>query len=204
MNPATIGLILQGLSLAGGIFGKKRKYIDPAMLDRMYGSTAIGQHANELVNVLQNSPYGQALLQQAAEQGQQLQTGLAAARASTGQGPSGGVNSGASDFGVAAAPQAAGALQRGVKAGLWQTALPIASDLVSQERALAVGNNADQNANPTDMWGRIGGSAASALAHTPSPGGGTDWAAILKKYTNPSNAVNDATTRTVNAGMAGW
>ena len=173
-------LILGGLSALGGIFGrKKRKYMDPAMYNQLFGAKAIGQRTQELVNQIMNSPYGQQLMQSAAEQGQQLQTNLNRSAAESGFGPAGGAQSGASDFGVAAAPAAVGALQRGVTGNLWQNAMPIAQQMVQNEGQLALGNLEAQNNEPT-LLGRLGPAAAATLA---SMGGSNnmDWASMLKK-----------------------
>jgi hypothetical protein len=180
MNPL---LLLSGMSALGGIFGRrKQKYMDPAMYNQMFGAKAIGSRTQELTNQILNSPYGQQLMQSAAEQGQGLQTGLNKEAALAGFGPGGGATSGASDFGVAAAPQAVGSLQRGVTSDIWKNAMPIAQGMVQREGDLALGNLAQQNAQPT-MLGRLGQGAAAALA-----GAGTasnvqtnkDWSQFMK------------------------
>lgn len=173
-------LILGGLSTLGGIFShRKRKYMDPAMYSQLYGPQAVGKRTQELVNQIVNSPYGQSLMQGAAQQGQALQTGLEGSAARAGFGPAGGAQSGASDFAVSAAPQAGAALQRGVTSGLWQNAMPIAENMVNQEGQLALSNLADQNAQPTP-WGRIGQAASGAMAGLET-GANMDWADMLKK-----------------------
>jgi hypothetical protein len=137
------------------------------------------------VNQIVNSPYGQQLMQQAAVQGQGLQTGLDKQAAVSGFGPAGGASSGASDFGVSAGPQAVGALQRGVTGDLWKNAMPIAQGMVQREGDIALGNLAEQNAEPT-MLSRLGQGAAAALS-----GAGTmsdmktnkDWAQYMKSQT---------------------
>lgn len=178
-------LILGGLSMLGGIFGRrKQRYMDPAMYNQLFGAKAIGERTQQLVNQIANSPYGQKLMQDAAVQGQELQTGLNRSAAMSGFGPAGGAQSGASDFGVAAAPQAVGALQRGVTSNLWANAMPIAQGMVQREGDLALSNMNAQNAEPT-IWGRIGQAASGAMAG--SGGGDMDWSAMLKKLkTNPA------------------
>ena len=167
------------LSAAGGIFGrKKQKYMDPGVYRQTFGPAAIGKRTQELVNQIVNSPYGQKLMQDAAEQGQGLQTGLNKAAAESGFGPAGGAQSGASDFGVAAAPQAVSALQRGITSGLTSSAMPIAQSMVQREGDLAIGNMAAQNAEPT-MLGRLGAGAATAMSGM--KGKPMDWAELLKK-----------------------
>lgn len=172
-------LVLGGLSTLGGIFGrKKQKYMDPAMYNQLFGAKAIGKRTQELVNQIMNSPYGQQLMQSAAEQGQTLQTNLNRAQADAGFGPTGGAQSGASDFGVAAAPAAVGALQRGVTSNLWANAMPIAQGMVQREGDLALSNLADQNAQPT-LLGQLGNAASIAMSGMQSPN--IDWAEMLKK-----------------------
>lgn len=179
-------LILGGLSALGGIFGrKKQKYMDPAMYNQLFGAKAIGQRTQELVNQIINSPYGQQLMQSAAEQGQQLQTNLNRSAAEAGFGPAGGAQSGASDFGVAAGPAAVGALQRGVTGNLWSSAMPIAQGMVQNEGNLALSNLAAQNAEPT-IWSRIGQAASGAMSGM-NTSANMDWSAMLKKLqSNPA------------------
>lgn len=172
-------VILGGLSALGGIFGrKKRKYMDPAMYNQLYGAKAIGDRTQQLVNQIINSPYGQQLMQGAATQGQELQTGINRSAEQAGFGASGGAQSGASDFGVAAAPQAVGALQRGVTGNLWQGAMPIAQQMVNREGQLALDNMESQNNEPT-LMGRIGQAASGVMSGM--GGGDMDWAGMLKK-----------------------
>lgn len=177
MDPVTLLAALSGI---GGIFGKKkRKYMDPAMYNQLFGAKAIGTRTQELVNQIINSPYGQQLMQSAAEQGQALQTGLNKQAAMSGFGPAGGAQSGASDFAVSAAPAAAGALQRGVRSDITQSAMPIAQGMVQREGDLALGNMAQRNAEPT-MLGRLGQGAATALSGM--GGGGGDYSWLRKLY----------------------
>jgi hypothetical protein len=182
-------LVLGGLSALGGIFGRrKKKYMDPAMYNQLFGAKAIGNRTQELVNQIANSPYGQQLMQSAAEQGQALQTGLNRGAAVSGFGPAGGAQSGASDFGVAAAPAAVGALQRGVTSNLWANAMPIAQGMVQREGNIALGNLAEQNEEPT-LLGRVGNAASAALAGM-QPGDKMDWASMLKKMGQNPMALN--------------
>lgn len=178
MNPL---LLLSGLSALGGIFGrKKQKYMDPAMYNQLFGAKAIGTRTQELVNQIINSPYGMQLMQQAAEQGQELQTNLNKSAAMSGFGPAGGAQSGASDFAVAAGPAAVGALQRGVTSDLWKNAMPIAQGMVQREGDLALGNLERQNAEPT-MLGRLGQGADAALSGAGAyrSGSGKDWEKLM-------------------------
>lgn len=194
-------LILGGLSTLGGIFGrKKRKYMDPNMYNQLYGAQAIGKRTQELVNQIINSPYGQQLMQGAAEQGQALQTNLNRSAAMSGFGPAGGAQSGASDFGVAAAPQAVGALQRGVTSNLWANAMPIAQQMVDREGQLALANMEAQNNEPS-LLGRIG-QAASGVMSGMNTSGNMDWAEMLKKLQKNPAAAAQLGYNTLGGGYA--
>jgi hypothetical protein len=176
--------VLSGLSALGGIFGrkkKKRRYLDPAMYRQLYGEKAVGERTQSLVNQILSSPYGQTLMQGAAEQGQSLQNQLNRSAAAAGFGPEGGAQSGASDFGIAAGPAAVGSLQRGVRSGLWANAMPLAQGMVDREGALHLSNLAAQNEEPQEMnlLGQLGQAASVALPGTALAGGGADWQKLL-------------------------
>jgi hypothetical protein len=198
--------VLTGLGALGGIFGRrKQKYMDPAMYNQLFGAKAMGARTQELVNQISNSPYGQQLMQQAAEQGQGLQTGLNKAAAENGFGPAGGASSGASDFGVSAGGQAVNALQRGVTSNLTQNAMPIAQQMVQNEGNLALSNMAAQNAEPT-LMGRIGNAASTALSGVSgakSAGADSDYAAMLKKLIAGGGGAGGAGAMLSGTGGAG-
>lgn len=137
------------LNALGGIFGNKKKYIDPEELNRKYGPAAIAKNAQDLTHFILNSPYGQKLLGDAAVQGQELQTEMASRAASAGMDASTGAESGASTFAAAAAPQAQAGLERNVKADVLKSALPIAAQQVAGYQQLALANNAERNAQPS-------------------------------------------------------
>lgn len=161
--------ILQGISALGGLFGKKKKYLDEQTLRQLYGPKAIAGDTTELANYILNSPYGQQLLASAAEQGQGIQTEMAARAAASGLSPDTGGQSGASDFAVSAATQAQTGLERQTKAGIYQSAMPVAADLVSGRMQVALANQAQKNAEPS-MWQRIGAAAGQVAATLPAPG----------------------------------
>jgi hypothetical protein len=137
------------LNALGGIFGKKKKYIDPEELRQKYGPQAIGRDTQAISNFILNSPYGQELMKQAATSGQELQTNLASNAASAGLSPDTGASSGASDFATAAAPQAQAALEGQTKAGIWQAALPIAAGQNASYADLALANQNAANQEPS-------------------------------------------------------
>jgi hypothetical protein len=137
------------LNALGGVFGKKKKYLDPEMMKQKYGPAAIANETQQLANFILNSPYGQQLLSQAATSGQDLQTEMASRAAAAGLSPDTGGESGASTFAAAAAPQAQANLERATKAGIWQNALPVAAQSVANRAALEQGNIAEQNQDPS-------------------------------------------------------
>lgn len=157
--------IMQGLSALGGVFGGKKKYLDPQMLMQKYGPYAVSQLTQQYANHILNSPYGQQLLSSAATSGQEAQTNLAAGAAASGLDASSGGASGASDFAAATAPQIQGGLERGVRADVWKAALPLAQDQANRAYDLEVANNAEQNAN--NPWAKIGQAASGAAAMFP-------------------------------------
>lgn len=137
------------LNALGGVFGSKKRYIDPEELRQKYGPAAIARDTQSLSNYILNSPYGQQLLSQAAQSGQQMQTDVAARSAEAGLSPDTGGASGSSVFAAAAAPQAQASLERGVKANVWQAALPIAAGQNNDYANLELQNNAERNAEPS-------------------------------------------------------
>jgi hypothetical protein len=162
--------ILNGL---GGIFGNKKKYLDPEELRQKYGPQAIGRDTQAIANFILNSPYGQELMKQAATSGQELQTNLASNAASAGLSPDTGASSGASDFAAAAAPQAQAGLEGQTKAGIWQAALPVAANLNAGYAGLALANQNARNQEPSAFQ-----KIAAAAGQLPSPG--TPGAAVKK------------------------
>lgn len=137
------------LNALGGVFGKKKKYLNPEVMQQKYGSRAVAKETQDIANFILNSPYGQQLLAGAAESGQNLQTEMDARAAQSGLSPDTGASSGASTFATSAGAQAQGNLERQTKAGIWQAALPIAQQQVAQRAALEQSNLADQNAQPS-------------------------------------------------------
>lgn len=158
--------VLNGL---GGIFGNKKRYIDPEEMRQKYGAASIGKDAQSLSNYILNSSYGQQLLSSAATQGQELQSNLASGAAASGMDASTGASSGASDFAAAAAPQAQAGLERGVKADVLKAAMPIAAQQNQGYQALALANNEERNNTPSTFQ-KIAGAAGQAAAAFKKPG----------------------------------
>ena len=146
------------LNALGGIFGTKKRYIDPEELRSKYGPQATAKDTQSLVNFILNSPYGQELMKQAAEAGQGLQTEMAQRAASAGLSPETGGESGASTFATSAAAQAQTGLERQAKASLWQAALPVAAQQNAAYSELALANQAARNEEPT-MFQKIAAAA---------------------------------------------
>ena len=156
------------MNALGGIFGKKKKYVDPEELRQKYGPKAIAGDTQSIMNFILNSPYGQQLMSQAAESGQGLQSEMASKAANAGLSPDTGGESGASTFATSAAAQAQGGLERQTKASLWQAALPIAAQMNQGYANLALSNQEAQNQQPSTFQ-KIA-SAAGQLAQAPTPG----------------------------------
>jgi len=160
------------LNALGGIFGNKKKYMDPEMMRQKYGPAAIAKDTQSISNFILNSPYGQELLKSAAESGQQFQGDVASKSAASGLSPDTGGESGASTFAAAAAPQAQAGLERGVKANVWQAALPIAAGQNANYAALEQSNMAAQNQEPSvfQKIAAAGGQLAGAAQKFRKPG----------------------------------
>src|SRR5258705_1319953 len=166
MGPAA--LVLAAASLAGGILGGKRKHIDPEWLKQHFGPGAVSEEALNLFNNLINSPYGQKIMTNAAEQGQQFGRNVNQQAAESGlAGPEG--TSGTGIFATSAAQGATDSLQRGVKGDFYQMVLPIAQQMVS-ERMQAYLNDQQQGGYQTGAaktWQQIGQAAGTAGAMIP-------------------------------------
>jgi len=160
-----VPLILAAASLAGAIFGGKRKHIDPTWLEQNFGSHAVSDEALQLFNGILNSPYGQHIMANAAEQGQQFarDTNRQAAQAGL-QGPD--ATSGAGVFATSAAQGASDSLQRGVQSDFYQMVLPIAQQNV-RDRMMAYLNDIQGGGQMTDssrIWQTIGNAAGTTGA----------------------------------------
>src|ERR1043165_9345784 len=102
MDP--ISAILSAASVAGGILGGQRKHIDINWLREKFGAKAISDEAVQLFNHILNSPYGQSIMANAAEQGQQFGRNVNQASAAAGlSGGGAGADSGTGIFATSAA-----------------------------------------------------------------------------------------------------
>ncbi len=159
------------LNALGGIFGKKRKYIDPEELRRRYGPDAINADAMKYYNTIINSPYGQQLMAQAATSGQTAQGNLASRAAASGMGNGSGASSGASDFAAATAPQIQGSLEQTQKANVWQQAFQQATAQNAQLAGVAERGNTYNNSQPSTFEKIAGAAGQWASALTPGQRG---------------------------------
>jgi len=160
--------ILKALSALGGVFGKKKKYVDPEELKKRFGAGAITGDAQQLANFILSSPYGQELLGNAAESGQGFERNIAERAAASGMGPGSGAESGASIFASGAASQAQNSLERGVRSNVLASALPIAASQQPAYMQQFLANNAERNAEPS-IFQRIAGAAGQAVQALPVP-----------------------------------
>jgi hypothetical protein len=157
-------------SVGGGLlqsFGGKKNQISPEWLKKHFGAERVNNEMIALFNQLINSPYGQSLMTNAAEQGNQFQTDISRRAAAAGFGPSGGAESGASIFSQAASGGAVNSLQRGVRSDMMQAALPIAQQIVQGQMNAAVGAQMQDQQQPSamQMFGsQLAGGANMALA----------------------------------------
>jgi len=190
MDP--ISAILGAASLAGAIFGNKRKQIDINWLKAKFGPAAVSEEALRLFNTVINSPKGQAIMTSAAEQGQQFAHSVKSQAAQAGFGGGGGADSGASVFATSAAEGATGALQRQAAGDIYGQVLPVAQQMVGDRMQAYLGDRAagGVQSDSARLWQNIGqaagvvgsmytpkqktaatpGSAAQPSAHLDVPG----------------------------------
>lgn len=179
MDP--ISLILMSAQMGGGMMEsldksqKKIKSIDPQWLKQHFGAKAVTDEMMSLFNNILNSSYGQQLMTNAAEQGQQFQTDMARKAAASGFGPTGGATSGASIFSEAAAGGATNALQRDAKAGIMQGALTSAQQMVRDRMQIASQSEMErlalENAKP-GKWATLGSMLTRGAGGALAAGGG--------------------------------
>lgn len=172
MDPITLALAaLQGGGTLMSIFGKKkRKSIDPEWLKQKFGAGAVNDELMALFNRAINSTQGQQLMTNAAQGGQQFQTDLARGAANAGLGAAGGASTGADIFAAAGAGQAVNNLQRGMKASLMESMLPVAQQMVQGRLAAFMQGeglraNAPYEDSPiSDLGGQISKYASIGMA----------------------------------------
>jgi hypothetical protein len=136
-----------------------RKSIDPNWLKQHFGSQQISSEFVELMNTLINSPQGQKMMSDAAEQGSQMQNEILRQQANAGLSPGEGASSGSSIFAAGAAPGATAGLQRDVKSRFAEMALPIAAQNVNNRMGVVTGSMQ----GPTAME-KLGGTLGTAAS----------------------------------------
>lgn len=169
MDPVTA--ILSAAALAGGIFGGQRKHIDPEWLRRHFGPQAVSKEALDLFNNILNSPHGQQLMQNAAEQGQQFSRNVNRSAAQAGLSGAGGADSGTGIFATNAAQGATDSFQRDIQSQMYQSVMPVAQDMVNN-RMSAYLQDFYKNGAPTNAattWQKIGDAAGSVGSLLPAP-----------------------------------
>jgi hypothetical protein len=166
--------ILSGISALGGIFGKKRKYMDPEILRQKYGPNAIADDTQRMVEHIMNSPYGQQILSQATQSGNEVAQKLEQNGVASGMNPTGGAGGGASSFASATAPQIANGQVQQAKAGLWQAAMPAMAGMNQNLANVAVAGQNFDNSQP-NTWEKIAAGAGSMASGAKQ--WAPDWAA---------------------------
>jgi len=141
--------ILRGISALGGVFGKKKKYLDPEMAHKKYGPQALAARTQELQNFILSSPYGQQLLAGAAQSAQQMQNDVASKAAASGLGEGAGATSGANIFAGGVASGAGNVLRNQATQSVWQSALPVAQQELQNEQQLEMAGIEGRNAEPS-------------------------------------------------------
>jgi len=162
------------LNALGGFFGKKKKYLDAAEMERRFGPQAVSDRAQKLYQMIHSSPYGQALLAQAAQAGQEFNTQTQRNASASGLSPETGATSGASMFATSAGASAASNLENQTNAGIYGQALPAAQQEVANEAAAEAAKYADQNATPSGFQkiaaaaGQVAGGLSAAGVGAPA------------------------------------
>jgi hypothetical protein len=162
MDP--ISIILTVASLAGGILGKKKKYIDPEWLKQHFGATAVSEEAMNMFNTIINSPHGQAIMANAQENGQAFSREIAKKSAMAGlSGGGAGADTGTGIFATSAAQGAGDAFARQERGNIYQSVLPAAQQMVSDRMSAYINDqhNGGSETNAGRTWAGIGEAAGT-------------------------------------------
>jgi hypothetical protein len=165
------------LNALGGLVGKKKKYLDARELERRFGAQAVSERAQKLYQTILASPYGQQLIAQASQAGQEFQTATSRKAAEAGLSPDSGASSGTSTFATGAAASAASNLEAQQKAGIYGQVLPAAQQMVAAEAAAEGNKYADQNATLTPFQ-KIAAAAGQVAGGLGAAGVGQPTAAV--------------------------
>ena len=161
MVPALLAAAPYVLSALGGLGHRKNQTMSPEEYQKKFGAQAISSEAQQIMNYILASPYGQSLLGSAAEQGQQFASDTAARAAASGLGPTG-ASSGADIFAAGAAGGMQNSLERGVKSNVLQAALPIAQQQVQRYGDIGLSRYANDAAQPSN-WQKISAAAGQLV-----------------------------------------
>lgn len=157
MIPLALMALMQGGGQLLNIFGKKhRKEIDPEFLKRTFGAGAVNKELMELYNRAINSVQGQQLMTQASQTGQNFQNAVNREAGAAGLGAGGGASGGANIFASGAGSQAAANLQGQEKAGLMQSMLPVAQNLVGEQLRAYMGGQEMAGQPMPSPWSDFG------------------------------------------------
>ena len=161
MDPIT--MILSAASLAGGLLGGKRKMIDPNWLKMKFGPQAVSDEALQLFNNILNSPHGQKIMANAAEQGQSFAREINKRSAEAGLSGAGGASSGTGIFATSAAQGAGDSFARDERANLYQSVLPAAQQMVQNRMDTYMKDQwgGGSQTNSGRMWSQIGEAAGT-------------------------------------------
>lgn len=186
MDP--VSMILGAASLAGAIFGGKRKQIDINWLKQKFGAGAVSAEALELFNNIINSPQGQSIMANAAEQGQQFQRNVNKGAAEAGLTGAGGASTGTGIFATSAAQGATDSFQRDARGQIFQSVLPAAQDIVKSRMDAYLGNLGGYQTPGAAMWEKVG-NAAGVVGSMYTPGNKTSEAPmtgpLAPQFPNP-------------------
>lgn len=182
------------LNALGGIFGKKKKYIDAAEMERRFGAQAITDRAQQLAQSILASPYGQQLLAGAAQTGSRFQNEMSRRAAASGLSPDTGASAGAGMFATSAAASAASNLENRARSDIYSEALPVAQNLVQQELAAEQAKIAGQNAEPSTFQ-KIAAAAGAAAQGLQAAGVGAP-----KPEAKPAAVVTPGATAPLQTG----
>lgn len=205
--------IILGIASVAGAIGSAngKKYIDSDWLDEHFGNQAFSQKFKEYLNVLQSSPEGQKMFDEAHTLGQQMANNIRANATAAGFGGAEGAQSGGSLFATSVADQATNNLRRQVNAQMSQVAAQQAQDYLNRKMAVMTSDQGRQTAAGA-TWGAIGQAAgiginagwgAPAAPKTDStPAPKTDSTPAPKTEMTPVARQTAGETQVANSGQA--
>ena len=128
-----VPLIMGAAALSGAIISANgKKYIDPQWIEEHTGSHAFAQEFNTMFNQLQSSPQGQAMIDSAMSNGQQIANTIKQNATNAGFGGAEGVQSGGSLFATSVADSAPNSMRRMALAAIGQQAQGSVNDILQR------------------------------------------------------------------------